>query len=662
MLFRKKKIVAPTKRTPDTTPFEIPEIQEASAAKKGYQKNRFVSPIFGTKVKDEVVVPTYQSRTGDLDRQLDTFRTKPKMTKEDMKKKYGSEYPEFDLVSGNNLHDALSKQEKKVAKKHVTSFDEFEQVYEQEKMEQGRLEPEVEMNQTFEDDNPKTSINDFFDKKSSFRKQPSFEKEVVPPKQEVNKKSKINHGYKYPPLSLLHQPVQKNDDSSIWIEKQIMVLNKTFEEFGVGASVLRYTKGPTVTRYEIVLESGVNVKKVTSISDNIKMALAAKEIRLEAPIPGKSTIGIEVPNEKAEIVHFYDIVNNDRFQHSKDPLSIAIGLDIDGKGVYTSIAKMPHGLVAGATNSGKSVCINTIVMSLLFKYSPDELKLMLIDPKMVELSAYNDLPHLITPVITDPKIATAGLKWAVEEMERRFQVFANERVKDIKSYNVRAEDDGLNHMPYIVIIVDELADLMMVASSSVEEAIMRLTQKARACGVHLIIATQRPSTDVVKGTIKSNIPTRIAFSVSSYIDSMTIIDSAGADKLLGRGDMLFCENGQVQRRVQGAYISDNEIHNVNDFIRRQRSPEYLFTQDKLVQKAAAASSKDDLFDEVAMYVVEQQEASINKISKEFRIGFNRAQKIVETLCEFGIVSDNVGSKARDVLVSKVELEDMLKNS
>jgi S-DNA-T family DNA segregation ATPase FtsK/SpoIIIE len=323
---------------------------------------------------------------------------------------------------------------------------------------------------------------------------------------------------------------------------------------------------------------------------------------------------------------------------------------------------MPHGLVAGATGSGKSVCINTILMSLLFQYSPDELKLMLIDPKMVELTAYNDLPHLITPVITDAKIATAGLKWAVEEMERRFVLFSNEYVRDIASYNEKAAQEDLEHMPYIVIVVDELADLMMIASSSVEEAIMRLTQKARACGIHLIIATQRPSTDVVKGTIKSNIPTRIAFMVSSYIDSMTIIDGAGADKLLGRGDMLYAESGKPQRRVQGAYISDEEIRNVNDYIRRQRASDYMFTQDKLIQKATQAESQDELLSPIAHYVVLHQTCSINKISKEFSIGFNRAQKIVEHLFELGVVSENVGSKAREVLVTDEELSQILEES
>jgi S-DNA-T family DNA segregation ATPase FtsK/SpoIIIE len=440
---------------------------------------------------------------------------------------------------------------------------------------------------------PKTSIQDFFDKPKK-KIEPQVKVEVKP-----KSLNKYNNEYVLPSLSLLHKPAQKSSDDGSWIQKQIEVLNRTFEEFKIGATVLKYTKGPTVTRYEITLESGVNVKKITNISDNIKMALAAKEIRIEAPIPGKRTVGIEVPNLKPEIVHFIDIVGKDEFKYYKDPLAIAIGLDIDGKGVYSSISSMPHGLVAGATGSGKSVCINTILISLLFKYTPEELKMMLIDPKMVELSSYNDLPHLLTPVITDVKIATAGLKWAVEEMERRFLVFKDERVRDIATYNEKMIDANQEIMPFIVIVIDELADLMSVASSSVEEAIMRLTQKARACGMHMIIATQRPSTDVIKGTIKSNIPTRVAFMVSSYIDSMTIIDSAGADKLLGKGDMLFAESGKPNIRVQGAYISDQEIYDVTEFIRKQRDSEYLFSQERLVKKATASVEGDELTPEVA---------------------------------------------------------------
>ncbi len=649
MFFKKKRIEAVKERTPDTVPFVVPEIEE-DEKREGYKKNKFVSPIFGRKVKDEIVIPNPYKRSGDTDRQYDSFRTKPRMTKEDIKKKYGSEYPEFDLVSGSNLGEAMEKQGRraKTRKADYKSYDDFE-----------NTKNDVEDNEFKEsfvkkENSPKTNINDFFEKKP--------EKKVVVPvkKEEPVPVNRYNKEYRLPPFSLLSKPLRKSADSGEWIQQQIDILNKTFVEFNVGASVYTHTKGPTVTRYEIILDSGVNVKKVTGISDNIKMALAAKEIRIEAPIPGKSTIGIEVPNKIAEIVHFIDIVNQEEFLNAKNPLTVALGLDIDGLGVYASITKMPHGLVAGATGSGKSVCINTILMSFLFKYSPEDLKLLLIDPKMVELSAYNDIPHLITPVITDAKIATAGLRWAVEEMDNRFKMFSNESVKDITTFNQKVLKEGkLKKMPYIVIIVDELADLMVIASRTVESAIMRLTQKARACGIHLIIATQRPSTDVIKGTIKSNIPTRIAFMVSSYVDSMTIIDSVGADKLLGRGDMLYAESGQPQRRVQGAYVSDLEIHNVIEFIKRQRSKEYFFTQEKLVKKSKSSAGSDELLNEVAKYVVIKGEASINKISKEFKIGFNRAQKLVELLSDLGIVSDNVGSKARSVLVNEQELEEVL---
>ena len=649
MFFKKKRIEAVKERTPDTVPFVIPEVEDPNK-KQPYKKNRFVSPIFGTKVKDEIVIPNPHKRIGDTDKQYDSFRIKPRMTKEDKIKKYGSEFPEFDLVSGSNLNEALEAQGKRSSKKSE-SYEPFENIETDKEIVEIEELPE---NVSPKAEVPKTNINDFLNRKEETIETPVVEEEKPKPE------SKDKKGYRLPPFSLLSKPLQKASDSKEWIEEQIAVLNKTFQEFGVGASVYTHTKGPTVTRYEIILDSGVNVKKVTGISDNIKMALAAKEIRIEAPIPGKSTIGIEVPNKIAEIVHFIDIVNKDEFINAKDPLTVALGLDIDGEGVYASITKMPHGLVAGATGSGKSVCINTILMSFLFKYSPDELKLLLVDPKMVELSAYNDVPHLITPVITDAKIATAGLKWAVDEMENRFQMFSNEKVKDITSYNEKVKrEENLKLMPYIVIVVDELADLMVIASRTVESAIMRLTQKARACGIHLIIATQRPSTDVIKGTIKSNIPTRLAFMVSSYVDSMTIIDSVGADKLLGRGDMLYAESGQPQRRVQGAFVSDLEISNVIEYIKRQRTKEYFFTQEKLIKRATRPSSSDELLSDVARYAVKKGEASINKISKEFKIGFNRAQKIVELLSDLGIVSDNVGSKARSVLVNEQELEEVL---
>lgn len=660
MFFKKKKLQAVKERTADTVPFEIPQIR-TKEEKNAYKKNHFVSPIFGENVKDEIVIPTPYKRTGDLDKQFDNFRTEPKLTKEERIRKYGSEFPEFDVVSGKSLREAMDKNK---TKKQKTKFEEerITNIFNSERS----YNPGLEENKI---EKQKTNISDFVTTPVVENKQEAVDviEEVVEEKKLIIEETKIKQKrqtskYKLPPISLLTKSVQEVKDSTEWIETQIELLNKTFLEFQVGARVYTHTKGPTVTRYEIILDSGVNVKKITNLSDNIKMVLAAKDIRIEAPIPGKSTVGIEVPNEVPEIVNFVDIISTQEFKISKGPLTVALGLDIDGLGVYTSISSMPHGLVAGATGSGKSVCINTILMSLLFTYTPDELKLLLIDPKMVELSAYNEIPHLITPVINDSKIATAGLKWLVEEMDNRFKLFAEERVRDIKTYNASMDSKDEKIMPYIVVIVDELADLMMVSSASVEESIMRLTQKARACGMHLIIATQRPSTDVIKGTIKSNIPTRIAFSVSSHIDSQTIIDSSGADKLLGRGDMLFAENGQPKIRIQGAYISDQDIASVTEYIRRQAPADYYFTKEKLVKNATSVKNSDELLEEVARYIVVQGEASMNKISREFNIGFNRAKAIVETLGDLHVVSHNLGSRSREVLVSLEELDELLKEN
>jgi S-DNA-T family DNA segregation ATPase FtsK/SpoIIIE len=385
------------------------------------------------------------------------------------------------------------------------------------------------------------------------------------------------------------------------------------------------------------------------------MNLSAEQIRIEAPIPGKSTVGIEVPNEVRQVVHFYDLIRHDNFQSAEEPLTVALGLDIDGEVIVTSIKAMPHGLVAGQTGSGKSVNINTLLISLLLKYDPETLKLILIDPKMVELTSYQDLPHLLTPVITDAKAATASLKWAVDEMERRFKLFSEHHVRDIEGLNqLRGEV-----MPYIVIIVDELADLMMVASQAVEESIMRITQKARAAGIHLIVATQRPSTDVIKGTIKSNIPTRIAFSVASYIDSQTILDSAGAEKLIGKGDMLLMAHGKNKQRLQGAYVNDDDINRITAYIRQQRPANYLFTAEELMEKAINTFENDALLLDVARFVIDQQECSINKIIKFFNIGFNRGQSIVTSLEAAGIVGHNQGSKAREVLVDEDTATEIL---
>ena len=462
----------------------------------------------------------------------------------------------------------------------------------------------------------------------------------------------------FPPIDLLNPPliVEGNDE---WIDEQAQLLDSTLKNFNVGAKVVKVTQGPAVTRFEVQPEPGVKVNKITNLSDDIKLSLAARDIRIEAPIPGKHTIGIEVPNQKSRAVNISEIINHTEFEQKESPLTAVLGLDISGKPVVTDLRKMPHGLIAGATGSGKSVCINTILISLLYKATPNELKLLLIDPKMVELAPYNHIPHLVSPVITDVKAATASLKWAVEEMERRYELFAHSGVRDIGRFNELAKQHRqyADILPYIVIVIDELADLMMMSPADVEEAISRIAQKARACGIHLIIATQRPSVDVITGLIKANIPTRIAFSVSSQIDSRTIIDISGAEKLLGRGDMLFLENGASKPvRIQGTFVSDDEIDQVVAHVRTQGEPDYLFQQEELLKKAQVEEDGDELFYEACEFVVDHGGASTSLLQRRFKIGYNRAARLIDLMEVHGYISESKGSKPRDVFLTDTDLE------
>ncbi|NRG44900.1 DNA translocase FtsK [Bacillus sp. CRN 9] len=474
---------------------------------------------------------------------------------------------------------------------------------------------------------------------------------------EHEKEEPLPH-YVFPSRNLLTPPVVMEEDSA-WLHRQEELLNSTLHDFNVRASVVNVTKGPAVTRFEVQPEPGVKVNKITNLSDDIKLSLAARDIRIEAPIPGKHTIGIEVPNQSSRPVLISEIINSPEFSNGASPLTAVLGLDIAGKPVVTDLRKMPHGLIAGATGSGKSVCINSILVSLLYKADPDELKLLLIDPKMVELAPYNHIPHLVSPVITDVKAATASLKWAVEEMERRYELFAHAGVRDINRYNEKAEESRqfANKLPFIVIVIDELADLMMMSPADVEEAICRIAQKARACGIHLIIATQRPSVDVITGLIKANVPTRVAFSVSSQIDSRTIIDISGAEKLLGRGDMLFLENGSSKPvRLQGTFVSDREIDDVVSHVRKERSPEFLFEQEELLKKAKITEEEDELFYDACKFVVDHQSASTSSLQRRFKIGYNRAARLIDMMEDQGLISENRGSKPRDVLITEAELE------
>ncbi|PTH32507.1 DNA translocase FtsK [Staphylococcus arlettae] len=460
---------------------------------------------------------------------------------------------------------------------------------------------------------------------------------------------------KLPDVALLESPEEQEVDDA-WIEEKKQELNDAFYYFNVPAEVQTVTEGPSVTRFELSVEKGVKVSRITALQDDIKMALAAKDIRIEAPIPGTSLVGIEVPNQSPTKVNIKSIIDSEQFNDAESKLTVAMGYRINNQPLLMDIAKTPHALIAGATGSGKSVCINSILLSLLYKNHPEELKLLLIDPKMVELAPYNDLPHLVSPVITDVKAATQSLKWAVEEMERRYKLFAQYHVRNITAFNKKAAYE--DRLPKIIIVIDELADLMMMAPQDVEQSIARIAQKARACGIHMLVATQRPSVNVITGLIKANIPTRIAFMVSSSVDSRTILDSGGAERLLGYGDMLYLGSGMNKPiRVQGSFVSDEEIDDVVDYIKQQRPPEYLFEEKELLKKTESPP-QDDLFDDVCQFMVQEGHISTSLIQRHFQIGYNRAARIVDQLEQLGYISEANGSKPRDVYLTETDLNEI----
>ncbi|MCE5089956.1 DNA translocase FtsK [Staphylococcus devriesei] len=458
---------------------------------------------------------------------------------------------------------------------------------------------------------------------------------------------------KLPSLDLLEAPEEYDVDET-WIDEKKQELNDAFYYFNVPAEVQNVTRGPSVTRFELAVEKGVKVSRITALQDDIKMALAAKDIRIEAPIPGTSLVGIEVPNQNPTKVNLKSILETQKFKNADSKLTVAMGNRINNEPLLMDIAKTPHALIAGATGSGKSVCINSILMSLLYKNHPEELRLLLIDPKMVELAPYNDLPHLVSPVITDVKAATQSLKWAVDEMERRYKLFAQYHVRNITAFNKKASYE--QRIPKIVIVIDELADLMMMAPQEVEQSIARIAQKARACGIHMLVATQRPSVNVITGLIKANIPTRIAFMVSSSVDSRTILDSGGAERLLGYGDMLYLGSGMNKPiRVQGTFVSDEEIDDVVDFIKEQREPNYLFEEKELLKKNQT-QAQDELFNDVCEFMIQEGHISTSLIQRHFQIGYNRAARIVDQLEQLDYISGANGSKPRDVFITEADLQ------
>ncbi|AOV07197.1 DNA translocase FtsK [Sporosarcina ureilytica] len=465
--------------------------------------------------------------------------------------------------------------------------------------------------------------------------------------------------YVFPSIDNLVPPESQIEDTE-WLTSQSEKLEESLSHFGVQANVIDAVQGPTVTRFELTVGQGTKVSRVRNLTDDLKLTLAARDIRIQAPIPGKSSIGIEIPNRNARAVRISEVIQTDSFRDSESPLEAVLGLGLTGEPVTLDLRTMPHGLIAGATGSGKSVCINSILISLLYKASPADLKMMLIDPKMVELAPFNGIPHLISPVITDVKAATAALKWAVAEMERRYELLAHAGVRDIERYNKQVLDNRQFSlkMPYLLIVIDELADLMMMAPSDVEVSISRIAQKARACGIHLIIATQRPSVDVITGIIKANIPTRIAFSVSSQVDSRTMIDTNGAERLLGRGDMLYVGNGESSPvRLQGTFVTDDEIERIIEHVQNEASPTYLFGQDELL-KSAVDEEEDPLFVEACQFIYEQDSASTSMLQRNFSIGYNRAAKLMDRLEKLGFISPQQGSRARDVYLTESDLNEL----
>ncbi len=460
-----------------------------------------------------------------------------------------------------------------------------------------------------------------------------------------------------PHLSLLDEV----GESQVAFNDQTEILEDTLENFGVEAEVVDVNYGPTITRYEIQPAPGVKVSKILSLSDDIALSLAASDVRIEAPIPGKAAVGIEIPNLEQAMVTVKEILASDEFIEAESKLTMALGKDIAGQTVVADLGKMPHMLVAGATGSGKSVFINSIINSILYKATSDEVKFLLIDPKMVELTIYKDIPHLVAPVVTDAKKAATALRWVVQEMENRYELFAGSGARGIDSYNRKISQEGSEPLPYIVVIIDELADLMMVSAKAVEDAICRLAQKARAAGIHLILATQRPSVDVITGVIKANIPTRVSFALSSQADSRTILDSGGAEKLLGKGDMLFAPvDANQPKRIQGAFISDDELKRVVSSVKAQEKPDYAKEIAEIKNKDIEIElddDKDELYQKAVKLVVKNR-ASISMLQRKLRIGYNRAARMIDTMEKENIVGEHRGSKAREVLIKEEELEDL----
>lgn len=611
---------------------------------------------FNISLKD--LIYTIKAKTKNSKDNNLTFKEKAQNLKDAMVSMVTEEVDENTMVTKNNLKNKSNK-----SKNNESSMDEYEndktiKIVGFNKAEDDYLEilegtqsmPELEVLKELQKAKPtqKTEVS-------------SAKENNLESTQPIGIQTESKYeNYKKPSIELLNKIDSKTDDKSKKkVLKNASLLEKTLSDFGVEAKVNQVTVGPTITRYEIQPSPGVKVSKIVNLTDDIALSLAAKSIRIEAPIPGKSAIGIEVPNEEAQMVTLREVLESEEFNKFKSPLAMGLGKDIAGKPIIADIGKMPHLLIAGSTGSGKSVCVNTLINSILYKADPDEVKFLLIDPKVVELANYNGIPHLLIPVVTDPKKAANALNWAVTEMNRRYKLFAEASVKDITSYNEKSEEK----LPKIVIIIDELADLMMVSASDVEDYICRLAQMARAAGMHLIVATQRPSVDVITGVIKANIPSRIAFAVSSQTDSRTILDMGGAEKLLGKGDMLFYPLGAAKPvRLQGAFISELESERVVEYVKGQVNEEVKYEEcivDSITKISKdQASDIDELLSDAIEFVVESGQASASMLQRKFKIGFNRAARLIDAMEERSIVGQSEGSKPRKVLVSKQDLDNL----
>ena len=567
----------------------------------------------------------------------------------------------------------MQKKEEKYGRKRVTeilddqmtiNINGIDKKYEQDEDLIPTKKKKIETIKELKNENEKTGETELF--KQEEEKKEDKTKQVLQLEHTITME---DENYEFPPMDLLQEGKNTSKTGKKAITDTAAKLQKTLYSFGVSAKVENVSVGPAITRYELKPAEGVRVSKIANLADDIALNLAAESIRIEAPIPGKQAVGIEIPNKEKEMVHLREIIDTEKFKNEKSKLSFALGKNVAGEEIITDISKMPHVLIAGATGSGKSVCINTLITSIIYKAKPSEVKLVMVDPKVVELSVYNGIPHLLIPVVTDPKKAAGALTWAVQEMVNRYSLFAEKGVRDIKGYNELLEEDGsIEKLPQIVIIIDELADLMMVAAKDVEDAICRLAQMARAAGMHLVIATQRPSVDVITGIIKANIPSRIAFAVSSQVDSRTILDMVGAEKLLGKGDMLFYPSGAAKpTRIQGAFISDKEVEKIVEFLKN--NGEVTYNEDILetIEKANKTEKEieddnendaDPLLMDAIETVVETGQASTSFIQRRFKVGYARAGRIIDQMEQRGVISGYEGSKPRQVLWSKETLAEL----